>query len=64
MKLTLAVETMVRMGEIAASRAAGEVLVAIGLGSCIGLVLVDSGTSVAGLAHVMLPESSGDASSY
>jgi chemotaxis protein CheD len=57
--VTLAVETMVRMGEIAASRNAGDVLVAIGLGSCIGLALVDRVTSVAGLAHVMLPDSSG-----
>jgi len=57
-----AVETMVRMGEIAASRSAGDVLVAIGLGSCIGLVLVDRTTSVAGLAHVMLPESNGSES--
>ena len=57
--MTLAVETMVRMGEIAASRTAGDVLVAIGLGSCIGLALVDRATSVARLAHVMLPDSSG-----
>jgi len=55
----LAVETMVRMGEVAASRSAGDLLVAIGLGSCIGLALVDRTTSVAGLAHVMLPESNG-----
>jgi chemotaxis protein CheD len=50
-------ETMVRMGEIAVSRSPGDVLVAIGLGSCIGLALVDQEKSVAGLAHVMLPES-------
>jgi chemotaxis protein CheD len=47
------------MGELAVSRAAGEVLVSIGLGSCIGLALVDRTRSLAGLAHVMLPESDG-----
>jgi chemotaxis protein CheD len=47
------------MGELAASRSAGDTLVAIGLGSCIGLALVDRARCVAGLAHVMLPESSG-----
>jgi chemotaxis protein CheD len=52
-------ETMVRMGELAVSRVPGEVLVSIGLGSCIGVALVDRARSVAGLAHVMLPESTG-----
>ena len=32
---------MVRMGELAASAVAGDVLVSLGLGSCIGLALVD-----------------------
>jgi chemotaxis protein CheD len=50
---------MVRMGELAVSRAPGDVLVSIGLGSCIGLALVDRARSLAGLAHVMLPESTG-----
>jgi chemotaxis protein CheD len=50
---------MVRMGELAVSGVPGEVLVSIGLGSCIGLALVDRARSVAGLAHVMLPESTG-----
>jgi chemotaxis protein CheD len=49
-------ETVVRMGEAAASRAPGDVLACIGLGSCIGLALVDRAGGVAGLAHVMLPE--------
>jgi len=47
---------MVRMGECAASRSAGDVLVSIGLGSCIGLALVDAAVGVGGLAHIMLPE--------
>lgn len=49
-------ETMVRMGELAASATPGDVLTTIGLGSCIGLVVVDRARAVAGLAHVMLPE--------
>jgi chemotaxis protein CheD len=57
--VTVAQETMVRMGELAVSRIPGDVLVSIGLGSCIGLALVDRARSLAGLAHVMLPESTG-----
>jgi chemotaxis protein CheD len=52
-------ETMVRMGELAVSRDPGHMLVSLGLGSCIGLALVDSRSGVAGLAHVVLPESDG-----
>ena len=46
----------VRMGEIAVSSTRGDVLVSLGLGSCIGLALVDQRRGIAGLAHVMLPE--------
>jgi chemotaxis protein CheD len=49
----------VRMGEFAVSSTTGDELVAIGLGSCIGLALVDREAGVAGLAHVVLPESQG-----
>jgi chemotaxis protein CheD len=52
-------ETMVRMGEHAISATAGDVLVSLGLGSCIGLALVDVRAAVAGLAHVVLPASDG-----
>jgi chemotaxis protein CheD len=52
-------DTMVRMGELAASKAAGDRLVTLGLGSCIGLVLMDRRMGVAGLAHVVLPDSGG-----
>jgi chemotaxis protein CheD len=52
-------ETMVRMGELAASSARGHVLVSLGLGSCIGLALLDRRMSIAGLAHIVLPESVG-----
>jgi chemotaxis protein CheD len=48
-------ETVVRMGEASASNASGDVLACIGLGSCIGLALVDRAKGVAALAHVMLP---------
>ena len=50
---------MVRMGELATSAVAGDVLVSLGLGSCIGLALLDRRTRVAGLAHVVLPDSGG-----
>jgi chemotaxis protein CheD len=49
----------VRMGEIEVSERAGDELVARGLGSCIGLALIDRTAGVAGMAHVVLPESGG-----
>jgi chemotaxis protein CheD len=52
-------EKLVRMAEQAVGRS-GDVLVTIGLGSCIGLALLDPARPVAGLAHVVLPESSGE----
>jgi len=53
-------ELVVRMGEIAATQNAGDVLVGLGLGSCIGLVIVDDRGPVAAMAHVVLPESNGN----
>jgi len=50
---------MVRMGELAVSSAGGDGLVSLGLGSCIGLVLLDRRAAVAGLAHVVLPTAEG-----
>ena len=47
------------MGELAVSTKDGDELVAIGLGSCIGLAMVDRDAGVAGLAHVVLPDSQG-----
>jgi len=55
-------ETMVRMGELAVSSEPGHVLVSLGLGSCIGLALLDRRTRKAGLAHVVLPQSQGHGS--
>lgn len=49
------VERSVRMGELAAVPADGPVLTAVGLGSCVGVALLDGDNGVAGLAHVMLP---------
>jgi chemotaxis protein CheD len=54
-----ATEVVVRMGEIAVSRAPGDVLISVGLGSCIGLALVCRRVRACGLAHVMLPEAAG-----
>lgn len=54
-------ELVVRMGEIVATQHAGDVLVGLGLGSCIGLVLIEDRGPVAAMAHVVLPASSGTA---
>jgi chemotaxis protein CheD len=56
-----ATEVVVRMGEIAVSRSPGDMLVSVGLGSCIGLALVCRRGRACGLAHVMLPASGGRA---
>ena len=34
-------------------------LITLGLGSCVGIVLYDSKKKIAGLAHIMLPDSTG-----
>jgi chemotaxis protein CheD len=47
------------MGEIEVSKRAGDELVARGLGSCIGLALIDRMSGIAGMAHIVLPESQG-----
>jgi chemotaxis protein CheD len=44
------------MGEIEVSTRPDDELVARGLGSCIGLALIDRYAGVAGLAHIVLPE--------
>ncbi|MCW3015791.1 MAG: chemotaxis protein CheD [Solirubrobacterales bacterium] len=45
------------MGEWVIGTEAGTVLSCLGLGSCIGLALLDRRCGIAGLAHVMLPGS-------
>ncbi len=47
------------MGEMTVSARRGDEIVVIGLGSCIGLALIDMQANVVGLAHVVLPESQG-----
>jgi chemotaxis protein CheD len=54
-----ATDVVVRMGELAASASAGDVLVCVGLGSCIGLALVCRRGRACGLAHIVLPHSAG-----
>jgi chemotaxis protein CheD len=54
-------DLMARMGELCASATPGDSLVALGLGSCIGLVLLDRRKGVAGLAHIVLPAAEGHA---
>jgi chemotaxis protein CheD len=44
------------MGEMVVSNDPNEELVALGLGSCIGLAIIDRSAGVAGLAHIVLPE--------
>lgn len=46
----------VGIGQIAASADRNVVISALGLGSCIGIVIIDVQARVAGMAHVMLPE--------
>lgn len=48
----------VRMGEVKIMDKAG-FLGCTGLGSCIGLALYDASRSIAGLAHIMLPNGNG-----
>jgi chemotaxis protein CheD len=48
---------VVGVGDVRLSRTAGERLITYALGSCLGLVVHDPVAGVAGLLHVMLPES-------
>ncbi|MGI9538684.1 MAG: chemotaxis protein CheD [Miltoncostaeaceae bacterium] len=50
----------VGLGQLVVSGEAGATIAAIGLGSCIGLVMHDRGADVGGMAHIMLPEAIGD----
>ncbi|BDG59416.1 chemotaxis protein CheD [Caldinitratiruptor microaerophilus] len=49
--------TPLGLGEMAASRDPEEVLVCYGLGSCMGVALIDPVAGVGGMAHVVLPSS-------
>ena len=49
-------ETNVGLGEQAVSRSPEDVLVAYGLGSCVGVVMIDPVSRVSGLLHAVLPK--------
>ena len=49
----------VGIGQIAVSKDSHDVLVAYGLGSCIGVSAHDASSGVSGLVHVLLPASDG-----
>ncbi len=48
---------MVGMAEIRVTRDPGDVLMALGLGSCIGVCMYDVERKIAGMVHVVLPDS-------
>lgn len=50
---------MVGMAEVKVSRSQEDVLIALGLGSCIGVCAYDVKARVAGMAHIVLPDSAG-----
>ncbi len=54
---------MVGMAEMAITCSAGGVLMALGLGSCVGVCVYDYHKKIAGLAHVVLPASGGQCGS-
>ncbi|MCU0626161.1 MAG: chemotaxis protein CheD [Gemmatimonadaceae bacterium] len=58
--LSLARHLVVGMADCKVSRDADETLITYALGSCLGIVLHDPVAGVAGLLHVMLPQSSID----
>lgn len=47
----------VRMGEMAVTSDSDGSLTAIGLGSCVGMALVDPSNGIVGMSHVVLPDS-------
>ena len=50
---------MVGMGEIKTTTQPDDTLMALGLGSCVGVCAFDPQAGIAGLAHVVLPDSGG-----
>lgn len=50
---------MVGMAEVKITKSPDDVLVALGLGSCIGICAYDAQARVAGMVHVVLPDSAG-----
>ncbi len=52
---------VVGMAEVKVTQQPEDALMALGLGSCIGVCAYDAQAHIAGLAHVVLPDSSGQA---
>lgn len=52
-------EIFVAMGALAVTADPGTALTTIGLGSCVGIALIDSRGGAAGLAHAMFPQAPG-----
>ena len=52
-------EIFVAMGALAVTADSGTALTTIGLGSCVGIALIDSRRGAAGLAHAMFPQAPG-----
>lgn len=50
---------MVGLGEVKISQDPAEVLTCLGLGSCVGVCMYDPVAKVAGMAHIVLPNSDG-----
>jgi chemotaxis protein CheD len=48
-------DVIVRMGEFAVGQNAGDTLISIGLGSCIGLAMLDPTRGTVALAHIVFP---------
>lgn len=51
-------ESVLGLGDMRVSADPEEELICYGLGSCVGLVLFDKTSGIAGLAHIVLPDSS------
>ena len=50
---------MVGLGEVKTTQDSEKVLTCLGLGSCIGVGMYDPVAKVAGMAHIVLPNSGG-----
>lgn len=55
--VTAAAEQALGLGEWAVSKAPSEVLTCLGLGSCVAIAIHDASVPVAGMAHMVLPDS-------
>ena len=52
---------MVGMAEVKTTAKMDDTLMALGLGSCVGVCAFDAQAGIAGLAHIVLPDSGGSA---